>query len=162
MSEPEPHPVARRTLLGAAWAAPVVVAAAAAPSAAASPASPNLSVRLSGPSPLAGVTSWLIWVTNDSTAPIAAGTLTASLPDPAPGYFYSGFSGDVRWNYGDDPSGLTIVFVYNDVIAPGEEAGTLLLLVGKTDPAQTPDPVAILTLTAPGFDPVALPLTVTN
>ncbi|WP_440708577.1 hypothetical protein [Herbiconiux sp. YIM B11900] len=161
MTEDAPHTLSRRTVVGAAWAAPVVLAAIAVPAAAASEDTRRLVLDVSPPSQDGPLTRYLIRVTNDSDTDIPAGGLLATLPYSPDGYFFAGFSGDISWNYGTfDDSGDT-PFAYYATIPAHDTAGPLLMYLGKRTSGQTPPPVATLTFTATGFrsESTALPVT---
>ncbi|NQX34291.1 hypothetical protein [Herbiconiux sp. VKM Ac-2851] len=150
MTEHEPRAINRRTVIGAVWATPVIVAASAVPAMAASVPPSRLSLEVSPPSPYENRTSFVIRATNDAATAIPAGSLTAYLP--LTGFWFSGFSGDYAWDYGPwDPTGESYTFVYNASVPAGDTAGPLLLILGKNDPGQTPPPVGILTMSAPGY-----------
>ncbi|MCS5715120.1 hypothetical protein NVV95_11210 [Herbiconiux sp. CPCC 205716] len=159
MAKHEPRAINRRTVIGAVWATPVIVAATAVPAMAASAPLSQLSLEVSPPSPYENRTSFVIRATNEGAAAIPAGALTAYLP--LNGFWFSGFSGDIAWNYGpDDPTGESYTFVYNASVPAGDTAGPLLLILGKNDPDQSPPPVATLTMSASGYSSVSgsLPL----
>ncbi|MCS5715446.1 hypothetical protein NVV95_12925 [Herbiconiux sp. CPCC 205716] len=152
MPEPRPRQISRRTVVGTAWAAPVLLAAVTAPAAAASETMPTLTLTVSPPYKDGNTTWFVIRVTNDGTTDIPGGALLAYLPLTDASYWYSGFSGEVAWNYGpDDPTGESLTFAYDRAVPAGDTAGTLLLILGRTDPDQTPAPVATLTFSAPGY-----------
>ncbi|WP_440709493.1 hypothetical protein [Herbiconiux sp. YIM B11900] len=144
--------VTRRTVVGAAWAAPVVALAVTAPGAAASDLRPLLSGRADGPTeyPESGSSVFGVYVTNTGPDPIPAGALAAILNDSDPRYSFSGVSG-LQWDYSDSFPDGKISFSYLYELAPGEESGILLLLIDSNDRSQVPTPVADLILTAPGF-----------
>ena len=158
MSEDAPHTLSRRTVVGAAWASPIVLAAVAAPASAASQASRQLDLYVSPPArfgppgeQFAVLTQYIIRVTNDSATEIPAGGLTATVL-LAPDFFFAGYDGVSTWTAGPpDSSGATSTLVYTATVAAGEIAGPLEILLAKARIGQTPSPVATLTFSATGF-----------
>lgn len=159
MPASDPQHLGRRTLVGAAWAAPVVALAASAPSAVASEAQTLLGARADGPTEYAesGSTVYAVYITNTGTETLDAGTITALLPEPGDGFSFSGFSG-LLWSYADPFPDGQIAFRYDLALPAGEESDILLLLIDNNDRSQNPVPVADLLVTAPGFGVTVLPL----
>lgn len=157
MSDLERGVISRRALVeAAAWSAPVIALAVAAPLASAS-TTPQLTYRVSGPTDNNGITSYVIWITNDGTTALAAGDLIADLPATEPDYFYSGYSGDVAWRYGD--GGESVVWFFAAPIEPGAESGAFIIYLGRQGPEQSSPPTAVITFSAPGRGSVSIPLT---
>ncbi|ROP56778.1 MULTISPECIES: hypothetical protein [unclassified Rathayibacter] len=156
-----PAPLARRTLVGAAWAAPVIALAVSAPSAAASGTLPPLGARAEGPAEdvASASTAYRVYATNTGSAPLEGGSVIVVLQDPGSGYSFAGFNGQ-QWSYADGFPEGRIALRYDPALAAGEESGILLLLIASDDRTQSPVPVADLVITAPGFDVAVLSLTV--
>ncbi|ROQ15444.1 hypothetical protein EDF54_0306 [Rathayibacter sp. PhB93] len=154
-------PLARRTLVGAAWAAPVVALAVSAPTAAASGTLPPLGARADGPAEYrpSSSTEYRVFVTNTGSTPLEGGSVIAVLQDPGDGYVFDGYNGQ-QWSYAYGFPEGRVALRYDPALAPGEESVVLFLLIANTDRTQSPVPVADLVITAPGFDVTVLSLSV--
>ncbi|GLK18481.1 hypothetical protein [Herbiconiux flava] len=159
MTAPTTAPVARRTVIGAAWAAPVIAVAVATPAHAASTPRPQLAGRADGPEeyPDGGASTFGVHVTNTGAETIPAGSIVATLTDSDPRFSYSGFSGQL-WNYTSSFPDGSISFQYDAELVSGDETDILLLLIDSADRSQSPVPVAELVVTAPGFRAATVPL----
>lgn len=151
MTEPEAPSVSRRTVVGAAWAAPVIVSLAAAPQAAAS-ADQTLGVFPIGPY-LAGSpsgTSYLVNVRNDGLSTIPAGALTLYVDSLYKPWTWVLFSGE-GWDYGSGGAGgPTYTYVCTAPLAPSET--TWMDIVVSRSPSATSQPTAQLTYSAVGYE----------
>ncbi|GAA2240005.1 hypothetical protein GCM10009851_26760 [Herbiconiux moechotypicola] len=144
-------------MIGAAWAAPVVVVAATAPAATASPEPALLGLRAVGPTEYtpSGSTTYAIYLTNTGDQALASGAITGALPSGA-GWTWYAYAGNAAWS--SSGSGGTRTFSYNAALDPGSETGVLYVLISSTDRSQSPTPVATVTFTAPGFGSTAVPM----
>ncbi|NQX34020.1 hypothetical protein [Herbiconiux sp. VKM Ac-2851] len=161
MPEPEPRTLTRRTLVGAAWAAPVVVAAVATPLAAASTGEPSLSSTFAGPTrDGGGGTFYQVYFKNEGPYSLAPTELTVYIPTSGQGWTWQGFGGS-GWNYasgGITPTSYT--FRYEGTVNPGSNAGMLYFIVSSASPGVEPFPTATLTAMAPGYPSTTLSLPV--
>jgi hypothetical protein len=161
MAESESRTVSRRTLVGAAWAAPVVLAAVATPLAAASTGQPALSSTFSGPTAGdGGGTVYQVYFRNEGPYSLAPTELTVFIPTSGQGWTWQGFSGP-GWNYasgGITPTSFT--FRYEGTVEPGRDAGMLYFIVSSANPGVEPFPTAMLTAMAPGYTSTTLSLPV--
>lgn len=159
----------RRTIVAAAWSAPVIVAAVRAPQAAASTSLAPLFIRYDGPNRFTegdGGSNFLIWITNGGPTTIPAGSLSVAMQE-GPGFYFSGFSGLAgTWDYGPEIAG-GLSFVYYADLLPGtagnedDEAWPLLLYLANDTPNDVANvPQATLLITAPDHEPAVLTLPV--
>jgi hypothetical protein len=162
MPEAEARTIQRRTLIGAAWAAPVIATAVAAPLAAASTATARLSATYVGPTEYtpSGATTYRVYFMNDGPYSIVSPDLTVFIPTSGQGWNWQGFGGP-GWNYA--PDGITstsYTFRYEGTIEPGRNAGLFYFIAGSNDRTASPTPTAQLTAMAPGYDAysVSLPI----
>ncbi|WP_368498676.1 hypothetical protein [Herbiconiux sp. A18JL235] len=158
MTEPEVPSVSRRTVVGAAWAAPVIVALAAAPQAAASAAQlldafaigPDISGQPAG-------TAYRLHVGNSGLSAIPAGGLTLYVDGSDRQWTLEMFDSD-GWAYGPGTGGgPTYSYVYTAPLAPGE---TITIDIVLRRAPSTVLPTAQFIYSAPGYDSKILSLQV--
>jgi hypothetical protein len=140
-------PISRRTLIGSAWAAPVVAAAVAAPAAAASQQLDAGTLNLFYTySQYPGSVNWSFTVTNTSGLEVPMTVTFAMGP-----FTFNGWLG-ATWNR----SGTTYTTKAN--VLPGATTGTATIVFAA--PPGTSG-VAIGTVSAPGAKSVSFPISIT-
>ncbi|WP_368496913.1 hypothetical protein [Herbiconiux sp. A18JL235] len=162
MSEFDRHDVRlgvqRRTILGAAWAAPVVVAAAAAPAAAASTAgeaTPAWSASTASiPSTGVRMTTSTLSVTNTTTGPLD--TVVVNVTQPAELTVNVSIVGE-GWQQGQN-AGSLVIFIWAGTLAPGETTPGAVVTFSTAE--LMPGSTTVLATTSPSPQAPAAPLVV--